>query len=250
VIRVSRYQTTSGYGIGYPTWTPAVRTLIITCVVVYFLQTFDQIAGGRSFEPTFGLTASDVTQRFFLWQLVTYIFLHGGLFHILFNMLMLWMFGSDLERTWGSRQFTKYFFVCGIGAAVSTVLMEALLNTPPARTIGASGATYGILLAYGMLFPNRIIYWIMFPIPAKWLVVIMGGIAFYSSLGPSSGVANIAHLGGMLTGFLYLKLGGPGGRWRDRYQRWRRERMRRKFDVFHGNRPNGPPEDLRWRRWK
>jgi membrane associated rhomboid family serine protease len=166
-------------------------------------------------------------------------------------MLALWMFGSDLERMWGTRAFLRYFFVCGIGAGVCNVLVESLLGRH-SLAIGASGAIYGVLLAYGMTFPDRIIYYMMFPIPAKWLVVIVGGLAFYNSLGRNRGVAEFAHLGGMVIGFIYLKLGGPaGGNWRSRYDRWRRDRQRRKFDVYYGNRPpNGPPDNLRWRRWK
>jgi membrane associated rhomboid family serine protease len=249
---MSRYPRSSSYGIGYPTWTPAVRALIITCVVVFLLQSFDRIAGGVSIADKFGLSTTDVTEHYYLWQLVTYIFLHStsGIGHILFNMLSLWMFGSDLERAWGTRRFLRYFFICGIGAGICTVVVEALLGRHSV-TIGASGAIYGILLAYGLTWPDRIIYFIIFPIPAKWFVLIFGGIAFYNSLGPSRGVAEFAHLGGMLIGFLYLKAGGPGGgNWRSRYDRWRRERARRKFGVVYGSRPDGPPEDLRWRRWK
>ncbi|HEX4999234.1 MAG TPA: rhomboid family intramembrane serine protease [Terriglobia bacterium] len=256
---MSRYSRTGGYGsgygggygIGYPIWSPVVRILIITCVIVFLLQNFARIAGGLgTFEQIFGLSARDVTQRFFLWQLVTYIFLHDGVFHILFNMLALWMLGSDLERTWGGREFTRFFFICGIGAGISTVFLETLFGQN-STTIGASGAIYGILLAYGMHFPNRIIYLLIFPIPAKWFVVLMGGLAFFSALGPSSGVANVAHLGGMLFGFLYLKFWkGGGGGFRGRYDRWRRDRMRKKFNVYYGDRYNDPPEDLRWRRWK
>jgi membrane associated rhomboid family serine protease len=226
--------------------------LIITCGVVFVLQLIDRGVGGSPIVAKFGLSTTDVTQRFYVWQLVTYIFLHSTdrIGHILFNMLSLWMFGSELERAWGTRRFLQYFFICGVGAGLCTVLVESLLGRD-SLTIGASGAIYGVLLAYGVTWPDRIIYFIIFPIPAKWLVIIFGGIAFFNSMGPARGVAEFAHLGGMLIGFLYLKLGGPGGgSWKDRYQRWRRDRLRRKFDVYPGNRPNGPPEDLRWRRWK
>ena len=113
---------------------------------------------------------------------------HGGFFHILFNMFGLYMFGSELEQIWGTRQFTKYFFICGIGAAITTVLAD-----PSAQvvTIGASGAIFGILLAYGLLFPSRIIYlYMVIPIQAKWFVVIMGAITFLSSMSATgSGIA-------------------------------------------------------------
>src|SRR5215813_391158 len=201
----SRFRSRYGpFGIGG--WTPAVKVLIIACVVTFFLQIFDRMAVGPSFTYKFGLTPALVVHNFYLWQLVTYIFLHdvGQPFHILFNMLALWMFGSELESVWGSKQFTKFFFICGIGAGLLTVL---LAPNSTATTIGASGAIYGILAAYGILFPNRIIILYIFPIPAKWFVLGLGVIAFLSSLSAGSGIAHVAHLGGMLCGLVYLKGG-------------------------------------------
>ena len=236
-------------GIGLPPWTPAVKTLVISCVIAFFLQFFDNISGGPSIVDKFGLRPADVTGSFFLWQLVTYIFLHAGVFHILFNMLGLWMFGSELERTWGSRQFVKYFFICGVGAGL---LMVLLSPSSPVRTIGASGAIYGTLLAYGILFPNRIIYFVIFPIPAKWFVVMMGGLAFLSSLSASGGgVAHVAHLGGMVIGLIYLK-GGSLFKFRHHYDRWQRARLRKKFEVYYNDRHGDDDrnDNARWRRWR
>lgn len=244
---MSRYTTSTS--IGYPQWSRAVRTLVIICVVVYILQFLDELSGGQAFLRTLGLTPLRVTHNFFIWQLVTYIFLHGGIMHILFNMLGLWMFGSDLERYWGARKFTTYFFVCGIGAGLLTVLLSP---NSPIPTIGASGAIYGILLAFGMLFPDRIIYWIIFPIKAKWFVVIMGGLAFYSSISANGdGIANIAHLGGMLFGFLYLKGSGPGRGMipglKSRYEQWQRARLRKKFDVYYNEKHRKDSDKDRWK---
>src|SRR5262247_3223129 len=162
------YRSTSA--IGYPPWTRAVKILVIACVIAFALQLFDGLTGVPSITQKFGLTPYQVTHNFYVWQLVTYIFLHDGIFHILFNMLGLWMFGSDLERVWGSRQFTKYFFICGIGAGLFTVLLTPNSGVP---VIGASGAIYGVLLAFGLLFPDRIIIFMIFPIPAKWFVAIL-----------------------------------------------------------------------------
>jgi len=245
---MSRYRSSfSGFGIGG--WTPAVKTLIITCVIAFFLEIFDRMAGGPSFTSNFGLTPYLVTHRFYLWQLITYIFLHdpGSLLHILFNMLGLWMFGSELERVWGTREFTKFFFICGIGAAIVTILLTPNSTVP---VIGASGAIYGVLLAFGLLFPDRIIIFFVFPIPAKWFVAILGGLAFFSSISATGGgIAHVAHLGGMLCGFLYLR----GGRFfsdiRWRYDRWRRNRLRRKFDVYYNERRRDDDEP-KWRRWR
>src|SRR5262245_56534651 len=164
-----RYRSRSGwFGIGGG-WTPAVRALVIACAAGFLLQIFDQFAGGSSFSSRFGLVPRDVTHRYFLWQLVTYIFLHGGFFHILFNMFGLYMFGSELETTWGTKEFTKFFFICGVGAALTSV---AVSPNSPIPIIGASGAIFGLLLAYGVLFPDRLIYlYMIIPIKAKWFVV-------------------------------------------------------------------------------
>src|SRR5262249_19037658 len=151
----------------------------------FLLQIFDQLSGGPSMNGKFGLVPAMVAHRYQVWQLATYIFLHGGFFHILFNMFGLYMFGSELERAWGTRQFTKFFFVCGIGAAIVTVLVSPTSLTP---IIGASGAIFGLLVAYGVLFPDRLIYlYMIIPIPAKWFVVIYGAINLLSALSANSG---------------------------------------------------------------
>jgi membrane associated rhomboid family serine protease len=173
------------------------------------------------------------------------MFLHGGLFHILFNMLALWMFGTELERIWGARDFLKFYFVTGIGAAILTVLFSLLplgasRELYGSNVIGASGAIYGLLLAYAFYFPDRPIYmYLVFPIPAKYFVLIMGAIAFYASLSSAGGgVANATHLGGILVAYLYLKGArtNPLGELKYRYLRWKIGRARRKFDVYAGGR--------------
>ena len=193
----------------------------------------------------FGLRPADIFGRLNVWQPITYMFLHAGIFHILFNMLALWMFGVELERMWGSRFFVKYYFVCGVGAAMTTVLLSFVPGSFGQQlyyslTIGASGAVYGILLAYALYFPNRpILLYFIFPIPAKYFVAIMGAISLLSSMsGPGGGIAHTTHLGGLVAGYLYLK----GGRVhllseiKYRYLKWRINRMRRKFDVYSGGR--------------
>lgn len=183
----------------------------------------------------FALRSSDVLQRFYLWELVTYLFLHGGWFHIIFNMFALWMFGSDLEVLWGGKRFLFYYFLTGVGAGILDVTLSALFPPAiPSATIGCSGAVYGLLLAYGMTFPDRPIYlYMIIPIKAKWFVAIMGTIEFVSSFStPGSGVSHVAHLGGMLFGFLYLRGSSLPYRWQLRFHDWRRARLRRKFDVY------------------
>jgi membrane associated rhomboid family serine protease len=173
------------------------------------------------------------------------MFLHGGIFHILFNMLALWMFGTELERIWGTRYFLKFYFVTGIGAGILTVLFSLLPFSASRQlygsiVIGASGAIYGLLLAYALYFPDRPIYmYLVFPIPAKIFVLIMGAIAFYASVsGAGGGVANATHLGGLLVAYLYLKSArmNPLGELKYRYLRWRINRVRKKFDVYSGGR--------------
>lgn len=216
----------------FPPLTPALKKLVIVTSAAFVLTYLPAELFGWSWPFVyFGLRPYEVTHHLFIWQLVTYLFLHGGFFHILFNLFALWMFGSDLERLWGSRQFLFYFFLCGIGAGVFDVLLQP---TSRSITIGNSGAIFGILLAFGLLFPNRPIFlWFVIPVKAKWFVLAMGVIEFVSELSrPASGISHLAHLGGMLFGFLYLRGGGLWFRSVLRYQEWRRARLRRKFEIY------------------
>ena len=192
-----------------------------------------------------GLIPREVVHQFRIWQLATYMFLHGGLFHVLFNMLALWMFGTELERIWGSREFLKFYFVTGVGACALTVAFSLLPfgfaeQLQYVDVIGASGAIYALLLAYALYFPDRPIYmYFVFPIPAKIFVLIMGAIAFYSSIAESGGgVANATHLGGLVIGYFYLKSGRihPMSELKYRYLKWKINRVRKKFDVYSGGR--------------
>jgi membrane associated rhomboid family serine protease len=153
------------------------------------------------------------------------------------------MFGADLERSWGTRRFLKYYFICGIGAGLCVVATNAAFGMLETPTIGASGAIYGVLLAFGMLFPDSmVLLGFVFPIKAKYFVMIIGAITFLSSLAaPGSQVSHIAHLGGMLVGYVYLKatLGrrrsrsvGPMEALRQAYRDWKHARARRKFEVY------------------
>ena len=160
----SRYASSFSFGPG-PIST-ALKALIGANVLIFFAQ-----LGVRSLTVMLGLVPEYVIERFWIWQLGTYMFLHGGLFHILFNMLALWMFGAELERIWGTRNFLKFYFVTGIGAGVLSVAFSLLPFAASQQLyksdiIGASGAIYGLLLAYAMYFPDRPIYYMMlFPIP-------------------------------------------------------------------------------------
>lgn len=145
--------------------------------------------------------------EFMPWQVVTYAFMHGSMIHIFFNMMALWMFGSELERVWGEKRFLQ-FYAASILAAAGVQLLIAPLLGQAYPTVGASGGTFGLLLAYGMMFPNRTIMPLFPPIPmkAKVFVAIYGGIELFLGVtGTASGVAHFAHLGGMLGGWLMMR---------------------------------------------
>ena len=238
------YGSTISLGFGGPT-TRAVKQLLIANTAAFVASVLLQAAGFGTPVHALMLTPYAVTHSFALWQPVTYLFLHGGFFHILFNMLSLWMFGCDLERTWGTRRFLTYYFLTGVGAGLCVVLVNP--NSLVA-TLGASGAIYGILLAYGLLFPDRmILFFMLFPIPAKYFVMILGGIAFLSAMSmPGDMISHVAHLGGLVIGFIYLRGRGRYFDWRNHYYRWRRQRLQRKFQVYQSKKDRDDGRPNRW----
>jgi membrane associated rhomboid family serine protease len=229
---------TSSFSFGPGGISTALKALIAANVVMFLITTFvPQV------QLLLGLRPAAVLGGLQVWQLVTYMFLHGGIFHILFNMLALWMFGTELERIWGTRYFLKYYFVTGVGAGALTVLFS-LLPFDFARTVhdslivGASGAIYALLLAYALYFPDRPILMIVFWVPAKVCVAILAAIALVTSLSEVGGVANATHLGGMIVGYLFLKGARvhPLSELKYRYLKWKINRVRKKFDVYSGGR--------------
>ena len=227
------------YSFGPGPLTPAIKAIMIANGVAFLVTFFV-----RDLLVLFGLQPEAVVERFAVYQLVTYMFLHGGISHILFNMLTLWMMGVELERKWGTVFFTKFYFVCGIGAGLTQILL-GLLPLDIAEhfyrlsTIGASGAIFGLLLAYALYFPHRpILMFFIFPVPAKYFVMILGAIQLLLASSGGGGVAYTAHLGGIATGYLYLK-GLRINLFSEiqyRYLKWRINRTRRKFDVYSGGR--------------
>ncbi|MDR1728312.1 MAG: rhomboid family intramembrane serine protease [Acidobacteriota bacterium] len=224
----------SAYFFGGPA-TRTVKSLVVANAAVYLAQlAFHHLLGSSLLEEELGLRPDIVTSEYALWRFATYMFLHGNPFHLLFNMLPLFMFGNELVRYWGPRRFLAYYFVTGVGAGVCSWAVSMHSGN---TVIGASGAVYGLLLAYGMSWPNRVVYLnFLLPVKVKWLVVIMGAVAFLSSITESDpGVANIAHLGGMVVGYVYLK----GRDWGDRYRAFneqrRREQLKRRFEVYYGD---------------
>lgn len=234
------YAARSYYSQSFP---PGVKWLLIANIAVFVAHFLSAQARLSWLFDWAALVPSHVVHGR-LWELVTYMFLHslGSFWHIFINMLMLYMFGADLERTWGTERFLRYYFFCGAGAGVCVVAGNYLNGTPNVMTIGASGAIYGLLLAFGMLYPDRqILFSFLFPIPAKYFVMILGGFAFLSTFGSSGGgVSHVAHLGGMLFGFLYLrsqrgrKRLGPSwlGSLESRYREWKINRAKKKFEVY------------------
>ena len=182
-------------------FTDAIKILVSVNFGIFLLQTIASTEG--LFFPLFGLVPKRVWSEFMLWQPFTYLFFHGGIWHVLINMFVLWMFGSELERLWGKNHFLKFYFVTGIGAGLITMLFGLNSMIP---IVGASGAVYGVLLAYGLTYPNRTIYlYGIIPIKSLWFVIGIGIIAFMSSFDDISQISHLTHLSGMLIGYLMLK---------------------------------------------
>ena len=190
---------------------PVTQLLLIANIAVFVLQLNAEgvMLGHFALWPLHAPAGSMAEQPpFQVWQLVTYSFLHGGLTHLVFNMLALYMFGSDIERVFGARRFAAYYVVCVVVAAVTQLGIAALNSWPPYPTVGASGGVFGLLLAFGLFFPRRMVMLIFPPIPMPaWLFVTLYGALelFLGVTGTAQGVAHFAHLGGMLGGWLTIR---------------------------------------------
>lgn len=182
---------------------PVTQWLVIANVAVFLL------GQGGQFVDTFALwPPGSFESNFQPWQLVTYSFLHGGMAHIFFNMLALYMFGGEIERLFGSRFYTLYYFACVVSAAICHLIVTGLMGSPPAPMVGASGGIYGLLLAFGIYFPHRRVLLLFPPIPLPARVFVFGFAAlelFLGVTGTAAGVAHFAHLGGMLGGWLMIQ---------------------------------------------
>ena len=180
----------------------AIKLLLIANVAIFFLESL--LGLEQLFNNYLGLVPKLLWNNFYVWQPVTYMFLHGGLMHLLINMVVLWMFGSEIERYWGRKEFLGFYFITGIGSGILTALFSYDSSIP---VVGASGAIYGVLLAYGLMFPNRIIHlYFLIPVKVKYFVLFIGGVAFVSSLSDTgSAVSHLTHLSGMVIGYLYMK---------------------------------------------
>jgi membrane associated rhomboid family serine protease len=220
---VSNYYRPGGFGFSF--FPPVIKNLLIINGVVFFIQIFgDQISTGT------GLTFSDIIMKYFAlmplegfeagrrgiepivwnfypWQLISYQFMHitSGIGHILFNMFALWMFGMEIENMWGSKKFLTFYLLCGVSAGIFHLILSPILSGAGVPTIGASGAIYGVLIAFGVIFPNRYIFlYFLIPIKAKYLITFMILLEIFAVNSAGSTVAHLAHLGGALAGFIFI----------------------------------------------
>jgi membrane associated rhomboid family serine protease len=195
---------------GFSVFPPVIKNLLIINVAVFFLQMIasNLMLGGKPLwyimNMWFALNPLGEGFNFQIWQLITYQFMHGGFSHIFFNMFMLWMFGMEIENILGSKKFLTYYLICGVAAGLAQLFIAPLFSTP-AVTIGASGAIFGVMIAFGMLFPDRYIYlYFLIPIKAKYLIGFLFVLEIFWIGDAGSNVAHLAHLGGALAGFLFI----------------------------------------------
>jgi membrane associated rhomboid family serine protease len=238
--RARSFRTTSSF---YGYLPRGVKWLLIVNTAVFLVC----YLGGRAVqEPVLAflaLSAVHAVRTFMIWQVFTYMFVHFGTWHLLFNMLALWMFGMAIEQSWGTRRFLKFYFLCGIAAGVCVLVANVLVGDWRTPTLGASGAVFGLLVAFGILFPDTIILmFFLFPMKAKYAVMIYVAVELLATFGPNTGVSTVAHLGGAAFAYVYLKgriripampdLGGA-------YRQWKLQRAKKKFQVYmrkHGGR--------------
>lgn len=199
-------------------------------------------SSSANFLQNLALVPAEVVQTYAVWQVVTYMFLHAGISHLLWNMLALWLFGIELERTWGTARFLRFYLGCGVFAGLTVIIAAYIFGGIGIATVGSSGAVYGVLVAYALVFPDQtVLFGFLIPMKSKYFVMIIGGVVFLQSYmalagGPGSGVAVMAHLGGLVAGFLWLR----GRRLRTQlqapvvtsYKEWKLRRAKRKFEVY------------------
>lgn len=206
-----------GYGGGFLSFPPVIKNLLIINGIVFFAQmlldniSFGGLPGGYVVNKWFALNPinlhgiSDWPFNFQIWQLITYQFMHGGFWHIFFNMFILWMFGASIEEIFGSKKFLIFYLLAGISAGLFQLFITPILGASLAVTIGASGSIFGVLIAYAMFFPDNLIFlYFLIPVKAKYLIGFLVVIEFFAVDSASSDVAHLAHLGGAFFAFLYI----------------------------------------------
>ena len=226
-----------------------VKRIVLTCAIVYFLEAVLRTFSRPAYDDVMqylGLVPGYVLHWGMIWQLVSYSVLHAGVWHVLINMIMLWMFGGQEEEDWGSKKFLEFYLFCVVGAALTTIAVAYLPlpgGGPGTITVGASGGIYGLLVAFGILYAEQRIYiYGIFPIKAKWFAIIWVALALFGALREAGGVANVAHLGGAAFGFAYVRWLPKRGFQlafselyygsRNRYHKWKRRQAAKKFQVY------------------
>lgn len=211
---------------------PGIKWLLIANVGMFVLHLFSAI---QPLLFALALYPSQVVTRFYLWQPFTYSFVHFDFWEILWNMLTLWMFGSDIEQSWGTRRFVRFYFLCATGPAFVVIILSYLLSSAAIPAMGAYAPIYGILLVCAVLWPDRQVLFIIFPMKMKYFTILVGAIALYFSLG--GGVTSLALLSGMAFAYGYLKMPemrgfDPLGAVDRSYKSWKLARAKRKFQVY------------------
>jgi membrane associated rhomboid family serine protease len=204
----SSYYRPSFFG-GFKFFPPVIKSLLISNVAIFFLANFFSLFSIQG-TPLSAIINTMLPlypwgDGFHVWQLFTYMFMHGGVMHLLLNMLALWMFGMELENGWGSQKFFLYYMLCGVGAGLSNLFIGPLFGSG-GPTVGASGAIYGVLIAFGMVYPERPVFvYFLLPIRAKYFVLLFIAFELFNGVtGTADGVAHFAHLGGAAVGLVYL----------------------------------------------
>ena len=180
---------------------PTIKALIVANVLGFLVA---KLVGAGAVHDMFGLVPQHLLFDRWVWQPFTYLFLHGNIWHLVFNLFALWMFGMPVESQWGGPDFLKYYFLCGLGAAGVSAAMTPHSLTP---VIGASGSIYGLLVAFAMLYPDAVVYlYFLIPVKAAHMAILFGLLEFFAgATGATPGIARFAHLGGMVTGYFYIR---------------------------------------------
>lgn len=231
---VNRYIPSNRFPVG-------LKWLLIANIGIFLIFFILRASRAEVFLSSLALVPADVVRRYQIWELVTYMFLHTGMLNILWNMLALWMFGAELERLWGTARFLRFYFTCGIIAGLVFVVAAYLFHAQNEMAVGSNGAVYGILIAYGLMFPDQtMLFGFLIPMKSKYFVMIIGAIVFLQSymatVGGQGGVAVIASLGGLAAGYLLLR----GNRLRSQIRQpvvaglkeWKLRRAKKKFEVY------------------
>ena len=193
-------------GIYFPPVTRTIKTLLIINAAIFIpCELFPNVK--LYVYSLFAVRPIAITEGLFIWQPFTYMFLHGGWLHIFFNMMMLWMFGSQLEEVWGSKEFLKFYLFTGTVAGIIIFVWNLTVAGPHSITLGASGAVFGVMLAYAVYWPDReLLFMMFFPLKTKYVVLLYAGVSFFSMVsGSGSGISHVGHLGGFIAGFVYLR---------------------------------------------